>query len=447
MKILHYALGFPPYRTGGLTKFCMDLMLEQNRNGYQVALMWPGQMGFFLKKVSIKDRGNVIVEGGEIRSFEVINPLPVSYDEGISNFSDFVGEGDKKVFSQLLEAYRPDIIHIHTLMGLHKNFLVAAREIGIRLIFTAHDFFPICPKVTLFRDGKICESVQSCNECGICNATALGIKKIKILQSPLYRVLKDSFFVKKLRKKHRDGYLSEESTNNAVSVGTPKDFMKLRKHYESMLRMMDMIHYNSLLTKQVYESIFPFQDNCVITISHADVADHRRIKAFQSRKLRLRYLGPMGGAKGFYVLKAALDKLWSEQQNFCLDVHFTPKEMSPYMKVHGRYTYSDLERIFDDTDILIAPSIWYETFGYTVLEALSYGVPVLISGTVGAKDILADGAGIVINNISADKLCAAVKAINKNRLKEMNQAILDNQFIMTLPEMARQIEKKCYMKG
>ena len=30
----------------------------------------------------------------------------------------------------------------------------------------------------------------------------------------------------------------------------------------------------------------------------------------------------------------------------------------------------------DETDIMVAPSIWYETFGFTVLEALSYGVPV-----------------------------------------------------------------------
>ena len=31
MKILHYSLGFPPYRSGGLTKFSMDLMREQIR--------------------------------------------------------------------------------------------------------------------------------------------------------------------------------------------------------------------------------------------------------------------------------------------------------------------------------------------------------------------------------------------------------------------------------
>ena len=42
MKILHYSLGFPPYRTGGLTKFNYDLMIEQVKEGNDVALLWPG---------------------------------------------------------------------------------------------------------------------------------------------------------------------------------------------------------------------------------------------------------------------------------------------------------------------------------------------------------------------------------------------------------------------
>jgi glycosyltransferase involved in cell wall biosynthesis len=38
-----------------------------------------------------------------------------------------------------------------------------------------------------------------------------------------------------------------------------------------------------------------------------------------------------------------------------------------------------------ETDLLIVPSIWFETFGFIVAEALSYGVPVLCSDTVGAQ--------------------------------------------------------------
>ena len=51
MKILHYALGFPPYRTGGLTKYCIDLMLTQAEQGHEVALLWPGRITIVKKRV------------------------------------------------------------------------------------------------------------------------------------------------------------------------------------------------------------------------------------------------------------------------------------------------------------------------------------------------------------------------------------------------------------
>ena len=58
MNILHYALGFPPYRSGGLTKLCIDLMEQQVKEGHTVAMLWPGQMGVVNQKVAIKNHEN-----------------------------------------------------------------------------------------------------------------------------------------------------------------------------------------------------------------------------------------------------------------------------------------------------------------------------------------------------------------------------------------------------
>lgn len=445
MKILHYALGFPPYRSGGLTKLCVDLMVQQAKEGHTVAMLWPGQMGFFNQKVAIKKHENVKLSGQDILSFEVINPLPVSFDEGIADIAAFIKNVGAEIYKELLDNFQPDVIHVHTLMGLHKSFLEVARDKKVRLVFTAHDFFPICPKVTMFRHGTVCDSVKNCENCGVCNATALSMNKIKALQSPVYRELKDSKIVKKLRKQHRDGYLSESTANDtAASVGTADDYKKLRNYYYSLLKLMDMIHYNSSVTKKAYKSVFDLPNNCVIGITHSDIKDNRKIKDYSTGKLRIRYLGPMGGGKGFFLLRAALDELWGKQQNFCLDVHFTPIEMSPYIRVHGRYSYTELEKIFNETDVLVAPSIWYETFGFTVLEALSYGVPVIISGNVGAKDILAQGAGVVIENIDAPKLFTTLQNLTPDKLRAMNEIIVDQQAIMQIEDMSRQIETSCY---
>ena len=444
MKILHYSLGFPPYRSGGLTKFSMDLMREQIREGHEVSLLWPGEMKLVGNAVSIKKGTDV----SGISSYEVINPLPVSYDEGIKDFDAFMNDGDTEVYEKFLGELEPDVIHVHTLMGLHKSFLDAAKKKGIRLVFTTHDFFPICPKVTMFRHGKICESIASCEECGVCNNTALSLKKIQILQSPAYRATKDSAIVKKMRKQHRDDYLAGDTDRDENgAVGTAEDYLKLRKHYEEMLSLMDVIHYNSTVAMAAYESLLDMPQSRVIPITHEDIADHRKRKDFNSDTLRIRYLGAQSAAKGYPMLKNALDTLWKERQDFVLDVHFEPVEKAPYIRSHERFEYKDLEEIFDNTDILIAPSIWYETFGFTVLEALSFGVPVMISGTVGAKDILADGAGIVIDDINEQKIVDAVNGLDRNRLTEMNNAVIERQDIMTISEMSGRIINECYLEG
>ena len=80
MRILHYALGFPPYRTGGLTKYCIDLMLQQKNKGHEVAMMWPGAFSLTGHFVRLK-KDKKTVENAEIDSYEVINPLPVPLDE------------------------------------------------------------------------------------------------------------------------------------------------------------------------------------------------------------------------------------------------------------------------------------------------------------------------------------------------------------------------------
>ena len=445
MRILHYALGFPPYRTGGLTKFCMDLMVEQSKEGHHIALMWPGQMGFIDKNISIKNRGYVSLQNQSLQSFEVINPLPISFDEGIVDFSAFTANDGEKTYENFLTEYCPDIIHVHTLMGLHKSFLEVANKKKIRLVFTAHDFFPICPKVTMFRNGGVCTSVMSCKECDVCNATALGLGKIRMLQSPIYRKMKDSSMVKRLRKRHRDNYLSEKHLHVVEkSMGTTENFLKLRKYYYSLLELMDIIHYNSSLTKSVYESIFTLPNSAVIEISHADIKDCRKKKKFDKQILKIRYLGPYSVAKGYFILKDALDRLWTEGRKFRLDIHFNPEEIMPYMRIHDRYSYEELEDIFNDTDILVVPSVLYETFGYTALEALSYGVPVIISGNVGAKNILTDGAGIIVNDIDSDKLYAVFQHLSVHELEKMNQEILKKQKIPVLADMARKIEEICY---
>ena len=446
MRILHYSLGFPPYRSGGLTKFCLDLMVEQKNEGDEVALLWPGQMGFIDKSIKIKKRSDYLASKQKIMSFELINPLPISFDEGNRDFDKFTLKGNKNVFFDFLTSFQPDVIHLHTLMGIHKEFLEVAKSLNIKLVFTAHDFFSICPKVTLFRNGKICDSAGNCKKCASCNSTALSINKIKILQSPIYRILKDSIFVKKMRKAHRDNYLSDSNNIEIVECGSYRGYIDLRDYYYSMLSIIDIMHYNSSITKSVYEKYFNLPNNTIIPVSHSSIKNNCKIKNYNHDKLKIRYLGPASIAKGFYLLKECLDDIWKERQDFVLDIHFNPIEKSDYMNIHERYNYDELNNIFDETDVLLVPSILYETFGFTALEGLSFGVPVIVSDTVGAQDILQDKFGIVVKNLTKKNLKEVFDKLTFDDLRQMNESIVNSFHIIKIEDVSLQIKNQCYKR-
>ena len=56
MRILHYTLGFPPHRTGGLVKYSIDLMEEQQKNGNEVFVLYPGKQSIFYRNFNIRKK-------------------------------------------------------------------------------------------------------------------------------------------------------------------------------------------------------------------------------------------------------------------------------------------------------------------------------------------------------------------------------------------------------
>lgn len=427
MKILHYFLGFPPYRTGGLTKYAFDLAKSQVTDGNEVLALWPGLIKNYSAQPSIKEGKKI--DG--IRNLELINPLPVSLDEGINEVESFTKPCDINIYISFLQKEKPNVIHIHTLMGLHREFVQAANQLKIRTIFTSHDYFGLCPKVTLYRYGECCDDDNGCRKCIQCNTKPLSLKKIQLMQSPLYRWAKDTPVVKKLRKQHRGQFFGEETLPSMPNVDVEKEakqYRDLRAYYVGMYDSIDFIHFNSTVTEEVYKRYMVPKDSKVISITHKGIKKHDRRKVETGKKVIL-CLAPAKPFKGWNVLNEACDQLWNEGENIELRVYSPVQNPEPYMVIkEDGFTHNELERIMNEADILVAPSIWYETFGFTVLEALSYGVPVIVSDHVGAKDIVDDN-GIVVKTGNVQELKEAIKNIDKQvvvNVKSWQQFLKEN---------------------
>ena len=79
-------------------------MVQQAKEGHSVAMLWPGQMGFINKQVAIRKQKSEKLKEQNIQSFEIINPLPVSYDEGIADIATFTKNSGNKAYEQVLHS-------------------------------------------------------------------------------------------------------------------------------------------------------------------------------------------------------------------------------------------------------------------------------------------------------------------------------------------------------
>ncbi|MCI8352324.1 MAG: glycosyltransferase family 4 protein [Clostridia bacterium] len=444
MRILHYFLGFPPYRTGGLTKFAYDLMCSQVESGNEVVAVWPGKINFFINKDKIKLKKRKNIKG--IQNYEIINPLPISLDEGIIDIDKYTKSNSERAYLEFFDKIKPDSIHIHTLMGLHKEFVKAAKLRNIKTIYTTHDYFGICPKVTLYRFGEVCNNDFGCKECVRCNYSALSMKKIILMQSPLYRKLKNSKIVKILRKKHRKSFLKEElpefKEDEKDIIAKQKKYQELRQYYIDILENIDIIHFNSKLSKEIYSKYVNVKDFKIIPITHKDIIDNRNIEHIANNdKIRFTFLASTKPYKGIYLIKKVLDELYTENKyDFELNVFGDLTDPSPYMNINkDGFKKEELPEIFSKTDILLAPSIWYETFGFTVLEALSYGVPVIVSDNVGAKDIVGKG-GIIVKHNDLNDLRKEIENLSKEKINSLKDKIKKEIKIKEWNEFCSEIE-------
>ncbi|ODN42661.1 glycosyltransferase family 4 protein [Piscirickettsia litoralis] len=68
----------------------------------------------------------------------------------------------------------------------------------------------------------------------------------------------------------------------------------------------------------------------------------------------------------------------------------------------------DMPGLYTAADFMVLPS-HSEPFGLVVPEALACGTPVIISSKVGAKELIADGLGLVVNEVTPESIALVIQ--------------------------------------
>lgn len=268
---------------------------------------------------------------------ETINfPMVNSY-----NTFSFYNEDYKKMIDKIIDAFGIELIHIHHLIGHYFDIMNVAIEKGIPYVFTAHDFYSICPSINLlYKNENYCYGGNE-NMCSECLKYKYDINNYII---PTWRNEWNKFLTSSKKvffpSKTAEQLLKERyKIVNAKVIGHG---IKLKKN-------------SNILTREISNNIG--------------------------------FLGVMTKHKGIDVLESLL-KNKSINLNYYLfgtaEVDSLKKSRQNYKYV-GKYNRNNLNELLTNNkiDLICLFSICPETFSYTLEEAISCGIPV-VSFNIGA---------------------------------------------------------------
>ncbi len=283
---------------------------------------------------------------------------------------------DLAALAELLRALRLEAIEIQHFLHLDARVIEVVRKLALPYEVFVHDYAWFCPRITLLTgSGRYCgePQVEVCERCVRRNGSSLG----------------EAIRVKELRRRS-DSWLRDARRVIAPSGDTAA---RMRRHFEGL----------------------PVEVRPLAVVAPPAAAPPR---APERRAVRVALLGAIGDHKGYKVLRACARD--ARERRLPLEfvvIGFTRDDRrllaTGRVFVTGRYTESEAPHLLEreQPDLIWLPSVWPETWCYTLDYALSSGLP-LVGFAIGAiaERLSAAGAGVLL------PLDLAPRAINERLL-------------------------------
>lgn len=276
-------------------------------------------------------------------------------------------------FAALLESTRPDIIHMQNFRRhLTISILGPAARRNIPVVYTAHDYDPVCPNSLLFAGGEVCEVCA-----GKRYFRALGRRCKQGSLAGTLAIVLETYFVK--ARRYFDGI---------ERIITPSAFAR-SKFIECGLdpERIEVIH--NFIDLAAFEPSYEAGDYAVF---------FGRLAAEKGIDVLIDAASAVGDLK---VVIAGEGPLRAELEARRADVGGGNVEFLGYMDKE------DLVPLIRNSMFVVVPSVWYENFPYNVLESFALGKPVIGSDIGGIPEMVQEGrTGFLVRPHDAQTLSA-----------------------------------------
>ncbi len=200
---------------------------------------------------------------------------------------------------------------------------------------------------------------------------------------------------------------------------------KTSKNIEYYISLSDFVkrYYvlNGFDSKQivVVPNFFEKFENKLVFASYKDRTSKYKV-------FNILYVGSLVAEKGVNVLIEAFSKISQKHSEAHLIIVGSGRELCGYRKLVKDFSLVDkvtftgqlkdresLCQIYLNACVFVHPGIWREPFGRTLLEAMSFGVPLLVSN-IGAPPQIVDSAGLIFIKGNAEDLARKIELLIKN---------------------------------
>ena len=252
----------------------------------------------------------------------------------------FGSENVKRLFAQLIEDFKPDVVHLHNIhTQLSPVIAEVAHEKGIRVVWTLHDTKLVCPCYTCMRDGHWCEECVYDSKAVIRNRCMPGGMIGAVI-----------------------GYLEAKKWNNNRLMACTDLFLPPSQF------MMNTVVRGGYDAKM-------FRVLC-------NFIDVEKVKSpnFEKKNYYV-YLGRVNEVKGIRTLCEVAAQLpykliviGGGELLFELQERYRD---SRNIEFKGQMEWSNFRPIIEGAKFMVIPSEWSENNPLTVIESQSLGTPVL----------------------------------------------------------------------
>lgn len=374
MKILLVAPHYPPTYVGGVELYVQRLagyLCAQGIHCQVIAIerLWTAQSRLL---VSTRHEGNVIVSRLDV-------PEP---DRSERYRATYCNPTIRDWLIDVLRAQRFDLIHLHSGYLTGGAVLEAAHTCRVPVVVTLHDYWFICPRITLLQpDGSICSGPETAAKCAFCLMTARRrVRWVAFLAGPAGR---------RVLRKLCMGF----TPHNASDVAE-----RQRHLTAGLLSAARILSPSRFLIEQMVRAGLPRER---LELFPYGVPQRARVPTRPRERLALRvgFVGQVAPHKGVHVAIEAVRTVKGAEVE--LVVRGNLEREREYVARLRRLAANDarivfagpiehraLDDFFASIDLLVVPSIWYENSPFVIHEARMAGVPVLASNLGGMAELV-----------------------------------------------------------